>query len=122
MQIFNEVNDENFMIFAARHYYNPRCIDIEEFYEDLNRFKYVKRLLNRYIETGKLPERLILNHMIVIFNAFDIKPALMMLEHKLDEKHWPIVKPFLVFLRHITNDEYVDIPMDKTVIDALRKI
>jgi hypothetical protein len=60
--------------------------------------------------------------MIVIFNAFDIKPALMMLEHKLDEKHWPIVKPFLVFLRHITNDEYVDIPMDKTVIDALRKI
>jgi hypothetical protein len=122
MQIFNEVNDENFMIFAARHYYNPRCIDIEEFYEDLNRFKYVKRLLNRYIETGKLSERLILNHMIVIFNAFDIKPALMMLEHKLDEKHWPIVKPFLVFLRHITNDEYVDIPMDKTVIDALRKI
>jgi hypothetical protein len=122
MQIFNEVNDENFMIFAARHYYNPRCIDIEEFYEDLNRFKYVKRLLNRYIETGKLPERLILNHMIVIFNAFDIKPTLMMLEHKLDEKHWPIVKPFLVFLRHIKNDEYVDIPMDKTVVDALRKI
>jgi len=122
MQIFNEVNDDNFMIFAARHYYNPRCIDVEEFYEDLNRFKYVKRLLNRYIETGKLSERLILNHMIVIFNAFDIKPALMMLEHKLDEKHWPIVKPFLVFLRHITNDEYVDIPMDKTVIDALRKI
>ena len=122
MQIFNEVNDDNFMIFAARHYYNPRCIDIEEFYEDLNRFKYVKRLLNRYIETGKLSERLILNHMIVIFNAFDIKPALMMLEHKLDERHWPIVKPFLVFLRHITNDEYVDIPMDKTVIDALRKI
>jgi hypothetical protein len=122
MQIFNEVNDENFMIFAARHYYNPRCIDIEEFYEDLNRFKYVKRLLNRYIETGKLPERLILNHMIIIFNAFDIKPTLMMLEHKLDEKHWPIVKPFLVFLRHIKNDEYVDIPMDKTVVDALRKI
>ena len=122
MQIFNEVNDDNFMIFAARHYYNPRCIDIEEFYEDLNRFKYVKRLLNRYIETGKLSERLILNHMIVIFNAFDIKPALMMLEHKLDERHWPIVKPFLVFLRHITNDEYVDIPMDKIVIDALRKI
>lgn len=122
MQIFNEVNDDNFMIFAARHYYNPRCIDIEEFYEDLNRFKYVKRLLNRYIETGKLSERRILNHIIVIFNAFDIKPALMMLEHKLDERHWPIVKPFLVFLRHITNDEYVDIPMDKTVIDALRKI
>lgn len=122
MQIFDEVNDENFMIFAAKHYYNPTCIDVEEFYEDLNRFKYVKRLLNRYIETGNLSERLILNHLIVIFNAFDIQPALKMLEHKLDEKHWPIVKPFLVFLRHIANDQYVEIVMDKTVIEALRKI
>lgn len=122
MQIFDEVNDDNFMIFAAKHYYNPTCIDVEEFYEDLNRFKYVKRLLNRYIETGNLSERLILNHLIVIFNAFDIKPALKMLEHKLDEKHWPIVKPFLVFLRHIANDQYVEIVMDKKVIEALRKI
>ena len=122
MKIFDEVNDSNFMLFAARHYYNPRCIDVDEFYEDLNRFKYVKRLLNRYIESGKLPERLILNHLIVIFNAFDIAPTLKMLEHKLDKKHWPVIKPFLVFLRHIKNDDYIDVKMDWTVVEALRKI
>lgn len=122
MKIFDEVNDSNFMLFAARHYYNPRCIDVDEFYEDLNRFKYVKRLLNRYIESGKLPERLILNHLVVIFNAFDIAPTLKMLEHKLDEKHWPVIKPFLVFLRHIKNDDYIDVKMDWTVVEALRKI
>lgn len=120
--IINEVNSSNFMIFAAKHYYNPKCIDEEEFYEDLNRFKYIKRLLNRYIETGKLSERLILNHLIVIFNAFDIGPSLKMLDHKLDEKHWPVLKPFLIFLRHITNDQYIDVVMDKNVVDALRKI
>lgn len=122
MKVFDEVNEDNFVLFAARHYYNPRCIDVEEFYEDINRFKYVKRLLNRYLETGKLSERLILNHLIVIFNAFDIDPALHMLEFKLDDKHWPVVKPFLIFLRHIRNDQYVEVEMDKTVIEALRKI
>jgi hypothetical protein len=122
MKVFDEVNEDNFILFAARHYYNPTCIDVEEFYEDINRFKYVKRLLNRYLETGKLSERLILNHLIVIFNSFDIQPALRMLEFKLDREHWPIIKPFLIFLRHIRNDQYVEIEMDKTVIEALRKI
>jgi hypothetical protein len=122
MQLFDEVNDENFILFAARHYYNPKCIDVEEFYEDLNRFKYIKRLLNRYIESGRLAERLILNHVIVVFNAFDVKPTLKMLEYKLDERQWEVIKPFLVFLRHIKNNEYVHIQMDKTVIEALRKI
>ena len=122
MKVFDEVNEDNFILFAARHYYNPTCIDVEEFYEDINRFKYVKRLLNRYLETGKLSERLILNHLIVIFNSFDIQPALRMLELKLDREHWPIIKPFLIFLRHIRNDQYVEIEMDKTVIEALRKI
>lgn len=122
MQLFDEVNDENFILFAARHYYNPKCIDVEEFYEDLNRFKYIKRLLNRYIESGRLAERLILNHVIVVFNAFDVKPTLKMLEYKLDERQWEVIKPFLVFLRHIENNEYVHIQMDKNVIEALRKI
>jgi hypothetical protein len=122
MQIFNELNDDNFMMYAMRNYYNPRCIDIEEFHEDINRFKYIKRLLNRYIETGKLSERLVLNHLIVIFNSFDIQPTLKMLEYKLDEKHWPVIKPFVLFLGHIKANDYVDIQMDKNVVDALRKI
>ena len=68
--IFNELTEENLFLYAAKHYYNPQFSDIDEFYEDLKRFKYIKRLANRYLETDELAERLILNHMIVVFNAF----------------------------------------------------
>jgi hypothetical protein len=117
-----ELTEENLFIYAAKHYYNPRYIDAEEFKEDLRRFKYIKRLLNRYDETGKLSERLILNHLIVIFNVFGIEPALKILELKLDSRHWSHIKPFLIFLRYIRNDQYTNIPMDQTIVDALRKI
>lgn len=122
MKLFNELNEETFMLYAIKNYYNPKCIDVEEFYEDLNRFKYVKRLVNRYLDSGKLSERLILNHLIVIFNAFDIEASLKLLEYKLDDRHWSVIKPFLVFLRHIKNDEYTGISMDEKVVEALRKI
>ena len=122
MKLFNELNEETFMLYAIKNYYNPKCIDVEEFYEDLNRFKYVKRLVNRYLDSGKLSERLILNHLIVIFNAFDIKASLKLLEYKLDDRHWSVIKPFLVFLRHIKNYKYTGISMDEKVVEALRKI
>lgn len=122
MKLFNELNEETFMLYAVKNYYNPKCIDVEEFYEDLNRFKYVKRLVNRYLDSGKLSERLILNHLIVIFNAFDIEASLKLLEYKLDDRHWSVIKPFLVFLRHIKNDQYTGISMDEKVVEALRKI
>lgn len=122
MKLFNELNEETFMLYAIKNYYNPKCIDVEEFYEDLNRFKYVKRLVNRYLDGGKLSERLILNHLIVIFNAFDIEASLKLLEYKLDNRHWSVIKPFLVFLRHIKNDQYTGISMDEKVVEALRKI
>ena len=64
-----ELSDDNLFIYAAKNYYNPKFIDAEEFTEDLNRFKYIKRLCNRYIETGTLAERLVLNHLIVVFNV-----------------------------------------------------
>ena len=119
---FKELNEKNVMLYAAKHYNNPKFSDIEDFHEDLKRFKYIKRLLNRYIETDELPERLILNHLIVIFNVFGIEAALNILELKLEEKHWPVVKPFLIFLRYIKNDQYTGISMDPTVVEALRKI
>ena len=122
MKLFNELNEETFMLYAIKNYYNPKCIDVEEFYEDLNRFKYVKRLVNRYLDGGKLSERLILNHLIVIFNALDIEASLKLLEYKLDDRHWSVIKPFLVFLRHIKNDQYTGISMDEKVVEALRKI
>ena len=120
--IFNELTEENLFLYAAKHYYKPQFSDIEEFYEDLKRFKYVKRLVNRYLDNGELAERLILNHLIIIFNSFGIEASLNMLELKLDERHWPVIKPFLIFLKYIKNDQYVGIKMNKEVIQKLRKI
>lgn len=117
-----ELNEKNILLYASRHYYNPTFSDIEEFREDLKRFKYIKRLVNRYIESGKLSERLILNHLIVIFNVFGAEAALNMLKVKLEDKHWSTIKPFLVFLNYVTNDQLTGIVMDKRVVEELRKI
>ena len=122
MLVFNELTEDNLFLYAAKHYYNPQFSDIEEFHEDLKRFKYIKRLANRYLETGELAERLMLNHLIIVFNVFGVEAGLNILEFKLEERHWPIVKPFLIFLKHITNDQYTNVTMDQKVIEELRKI
>lgn len=122
MMIFDELTENNLFLYAAKHYYNPNFSDIEEFYEDLKRFKYIKRLVNRYLDNNELSERLILNHLIVIFNSFGIEASLNMLNLKLDERHWPVIKPFLIFLKYILNDQYTGIKMDQEVINRLRDI
>ena len=122
MMRFNELTEDNLFLYAAKHYYNPKFSDIEEFYEDLKRFKYIKRLVNRYLDHDELGERLILNHLIVIFNSFGVEASLNMLELKLDDKHWPVIKPFLIFLKYIENNQYLGIAMDQEVIERLRKI
>ena len=116
------LNDSNVQLYAAKHYYNPTFSDIEEFNEDLKRFKYIKRLINRYLDQENMAERLLLNHIIVVFNVFGIEPALNILKVKLDERHWPVVKPFLVFLNYIRNDQLTGIKMDQYVVEVLRKI
>ncbi len=120
--MIEKLTEENLFLFAAKHYYNPAFSDAEEFYEDLNRFKYIKRLSNRYIESRKLADRLLLNHIIIIFNVFGIKPALAILEYRLDKKHWNVIKPFLLFLKYIKEDDYIDIPIDQNIANILRKI
>lgn len=124
MRLFEVINGDNFLLFAAKNYYKPTCIDAEEFYEDLNRFKYVKRLLNRYIETGKPSERLILNHLIVIFNVFGIDGGLRMLEYRIETPLWPALKPYIIMLKAISSDStrYVDIVMDPEIIKVLREV
>ena len=66
----DKVDEFNFLLYAAKHYDNPQCYDTVEFYDDLKRIKYIKRLINRYIEEGDLKERLILNHIIILNNVF----------------------------------------------------
>ena len=119
---FKELNDKNLFLYAAKHYRSNKLADADEFNEDLKRFKYIKRLLNRYIESDELSERLILNHLIVVFNVFGIEAALNILDFKLEDKHWPVMKPFLIFLNYIRNDQYTGLTMDPEVVNVLRKI
>lgn len=122
MLIFDHLTEENLFLYAAKHYDNPTFSDIDDFYEDLKRFKYLKRLLNRYLDQNDLAERLILNHLIVVFNSFGIEATLNILNLKLEEKHWPVIKPFLIFLKYITYDQFTNIEMDPLIIDKLRQI
>lgn len=121
------LDDNNFVLFAAKHYDNPQCYDTEEFYDDLKRFKYLKRLFGKYEETGELRERLILNHLIILYNVFgDITTK--MLFYKLDG-YYSYLIPFLVLLHRLPDKIDVgkiiytsDIPMDMKIVEVLRKI
>ena len=122
MKVFDKLNRKNFKLYASQNYNNPECVDVNEFKEDLSRFKYVKRLLSRYEAHSDLQERLILNHLIVIYNCFGIEAANRMLWYKIDENHWHYIKPFLVFLHYLPENEKVDIPMDPYIVGVLRKL
>ena len=117
-----EVNEENFLLVAAQHYNNPQCASTEEFYNDLQRIKYMKRLLNRYLATGELSERLLLNHIIVFFNVFTVPVAVRLLAVKLEYKYWGVLKAYMVFLNYIEPTDLVGIDMDTETIKKLREI
>lgn len=98
--MYDNLTDENFLLYAAKNYNNPSCYDTLEFYDDLKRFKYIKRLFGIYLETSELRERLILNHIIVLYNIFGIEPATRMLFFKL-HAYQEQLKPFLELLNYM---------------------
>lgn len=127
------LTDSNFLLYAASHYTNPSIYDTDEFYEDLNRFKYVKKLFFRYYEKGELRERLLLNHLITLYNIFDATACTRMLFHKIDERYWPALKTYLLFLNYLPSVVYHigekdnnvrtdSIPLDLTIAKALKDI
>lgn len=128
----DRLDEANFLLYAAKHYDNPQCFDTVEFYEDLKRFKYLKRLFNRYIKQRDLKERLILNHIIALTNVFGPGPAVRMLFLKL-AGYEQYLKPFLVLLQIMPEkvenigpeSETIyssDICLDITIIKKLREI
>ena len=122
MDIFEELNEDNFTLFAIRYYDNPQCTSTEEFYEDIRRFRYLKRLLKRYHNTGELRERLILNHLIILNNVFGVENAIRMLQFKIDDEYWPVVKTCLLYLEYVDDSWELDIPLDQKVTNRLREL
>tara|TARA_X000000368_G_scaffold347543_1_gene287087 strand:- start:1959 stop:2345 length:387 start_codon:yes stop_codon:yes gene_type:complete len=126
-----ELNDDNFLIFAIKNYQNPSCTGMAELEDDLKRFKYLKRLLNRYTNTGEPNERLIINHLILLYNVFG-KATTEMLFFRLEEKYWSDLKTYLVFLNRMPLEEAVSqginvnigvtTPLNEELIKILRKI
>ena len=117
-----EVNEENFLLVAAQHYNNPQCASTEEFYNDLQRIKYMKRLLNRYLATGELSERLLLNHIIVFFNVFTVPIAVRLLAVKLEYKYWGVLKAYMQFLGYIESTDLVGIDTDEETLNKLKEL
>lgn len=98
--MIDDLNEDNFIIYAIKAYNKPNCI-MSEFEEDIKRIKYIKRLIKKYQSTGDLKERLILNHIIILANVFGIEFTVKMLFLKMDIKHYPVLKTFLLFLQYM---------------------
>ena len=125
--MIEKLNDSNFLLYAMRHYDNPQCHSLEEFDEDLKKFLYLKKLITRYKKDGELRDRLILNHIIILYNIFG-PSATRMLFFKIDKDNWDVLVTFLLYLGHMpeTLPEFniilSDIKLDETIISVLRKI
>jgi hypothetical protein len=128
--MFDDLTEDNFMIFAAKHYINPHCRGIDDFNDDLNHFKYLKRLFNRYQKDGVLKTNLIVSHIIVLYNVFEAQAMTRMLFFKIDQDQWSLLKPFLIMFNHLPEQitegskiiNTVDIPLNKEIVEGLRLI
>jgi hypothetical protein len=122
--IFNELNEDNFLLFAIKNYENPQAVTKDDFHKDLNHFKYIKRLLKRYKKTGDLKTHLLINHFIVLYNIFG-EATTPMLFFKLDEEMWSQVKTFILFLNRLPQypkTNIHDIQVDLNCLEQLQKI
>jgi hypothetical protein len=122
--IFNELNEDNFLLFAIRYYENPQAVTKEDFEKDLNHFKYIKRLLKRYKKSGELKTHLILNHFIILYNIFG-EATTPMLFFKIEQDLWSSVKSFIIFLNRLPEypqSSIHDIQVDLTCLTELYKI
>ena len=123
----NILTEENFLLHAMHHYDNPQCTSLIEFEEDLKRFLYLKKLFYRYKINNELRERLILNHIIVLYNVFGDN-ATQMLFNKIDQDCWEYLTTFLVYLQRMPETipemgiSLSKIRLDEHIIEVLRKI
>ena len=122
--IFSELTEDNFLLFAIKNYENPQAVTKEDFDKDLNHFKYIKRLLKRYKNTGQLKTHLLLNHFIILYNIFG-EAATPMLFFKIEQELWSSMKTFIMFLGKLPDypkSSMHDIQPDLYCLQELYKI
>ena len=122
--LFAELNEDNFLLFAIKHYENPQAVTRDDFEKDLSRFRYIKRLLKRYKSTGELKVHLLINHFIILYNIFG-EATTPMLFYKIDKNLWECIKTFVVFLDKLPEypRSYIhEIEIDQNCLDSLNGI
>ena len=121
---FDELNENNYILFAIKYYENPQSVTMEDFESDLKRIRYIKRLLKRYKNTGELKTHLVLNHLIILFNVFN-DAAVPLLFYNLESELWPCIKSFLIFLNRLPEypkTQIHDIVEDSECLSQLQQI
>jgi hypothetical protein len=123
-----QLNEDNFWIYAIKNYQSPGSLGMKDLEEDVKRFKYLKRLLSRYKMSGEINERLVLNHLVVLYNVFG-EAATDMLFYKICSDYWSDLKTYLVYLQRMPLETVVspgiketDIPLNQELIEVLRKL
>ena len=121
---FDELNESNYIMFAMKHYENPQAVTQEDFYDDMKRFKWIKRLLNKYRNTGEMNVHLLLNHFIILYNIFG-DATTPLLFYRIDSELWNILKTFIVYLDRLPEYpvSYIHkIPIDCGCMDILENL
>ena len=119
--MFKEITKDNWLLFAQHHYDNPTLQKEQEFYDDIKRFKYLKRLFRKYKATKNIKIRLVLNHVIVLANVFGVEAACILLLYKVEKMYWSYLKSVLVYLDYLYPHELNDIKTDKKIDDILKE-
>lgn len=119
--IFNELNEDNFLLFAIKYHENPQAVTKKDFEKDLNHFKYIKRLLKRYKNTGELKTHLLVNHFIILYNIFG-EATTPMLFFKIDQDLWPAMKSFIIFLNKFPEYPRTFIHDIKVDLDCMKSL
>jgi hypothetical protein len=124
---FGELTDSNYILYAMKAYENPHCMGVEEFQEDLNRTKYIKRLFRKYQRINVLRERLILNHIIIFCNVFGVQAGIRMLFYKMELDLHSYLKTFLIYLDYVPihmddGELFENITIDEQIADVLRNL
>ncbi len=120
--MFEKITNDNILLFALKHYDNPQCEGEKEFYDDMKRFKYIKRLLKKYSQDGIVKERLLLNHIIVLNNVFGPDAASTLLLFKIEPEFWPQLKSFLVYLGMLPVNDLKEINDDEKITKVLKEL
>ena len=120
--MFKEITRDNWLLYAQHNYDNPTLEREKEFYDDIKRFKYLKRLFRRYKITGEIKVRLVVNHVIVLQNVFGAEAACILLLYKIDKKYWSILKTVLDSLGYLYPHELNDVIIDENVNKLLEEL